>query len=98
VNTIASNGIELAQKAAHEASRRVGRLSVESPGSANRLNLALFTPVFLLAGIMYPLDGLPEAVRDVVVVSSHSPPWSRPSAAAWTGCRSPNFCAKAPSR
>lgn len=38
-----------------------------TPESANQLNLALFTPVFMLAGIMYPLDGLPQAARDAVV-------------------------------
>lgn len=38
-----------------------------TPESANQLNIALFTPVFMLAGIMYPLDGLPEAARDAAV-------------------------------
>jgi ABC-type multidrug transport system permease subunit len=38
-----------------------------SPEAANQLNIGLFTPVFMLAGIMYPLDGLSDAVRDVVV-------------------------------
>jgi ABC-type polysaccharide/polyol phosphate export permease len=38
-----------------------------TPESANQLNIALFTPVFMLAGIMYPLEGLPEAVRDAAV-------------------------------
>lgn len=38
-----------------------------TPEAANQLNIALFTPVFMLAGIMYPLAGLPEAVRDAVV-------------------------------
>ena len=38
-----------------------------TPESANQLNIALFTPVFMLAGIMYPLDGLPDAVRDAAL-------------------------------
>lgn len=38
-----------------------------TPEAANQLNIALFTPVFMLAGIMYPLAGLPEAVHDAVV-------------------------------
>jgi ABC-2 type transport system permease protein len=38
-----------------------------SPEAANQLNIGLFTPVFMLAGIMYPLAGLSDAVRDVVV-------------------------------
>ena len=38
-----------------------------TPEAANQLNIGLFTPVFMLAGIMYPLDGLPEAVRDAVI-------------------------------
>ncbi|MGH2989989.1 MAG: ABC transporter permease [Solirubrobacterales bacterium] len=38
-----------------------------APESANQLNIALFTPVFMLAGIMYPLDGLPEAARDAAI-------------------------------
>src|ERR671918_828769 len=38
-----------------------------TPEAANQLNIALFTPVFMLAGIMYPLDGLPEAIRDAVI-------------------------------
>ena len=41
--------------------------AMPTPEAANQLNIGLFTPVFMLAGIMYPLDGLPEAVRDVVV-------------------------------
>lgn len=31
----------------------------KNPEAANQLNIALFTPVFLLAGIQYPLQGLP---------------------------------------
>ncbi|MGH3093034.1 MAG: ABC transporter permease [Gaiellaceae bacterium] len=38
-----------------------------TPEAANQLNIALFAPVFLLAGIMYPLAGLPDLVRDAVV-------------------------------
>lgn len=38
-----------------------------SPEAANQLNIGLFTPVFLLAGILYPLAGLSHAVRDVVI-------------------------------
>lgn len=38
-----------------------------TPEAANQLNIGLFAPVFMLAGIMYPLDGLPEAVRDAVI-------------------------------
>ncbi|MGH2946248.1 MAG: ABC transporter permease [Solirubrobacteraceae bacterium] len=38
-----------------------------TPESANQLNIALFTPVFMLAGIMYPLDGLSDVVRDAVL-------------------------------
>lgn len=38
-----------------------------TPEAANQLNIALFSPVFLLAGIMYPLAGLPDLVRDAVV-------------------------------
>lgn len=38
-----------------------------TPEAANQLNIGLFTPVFMLAGIMYPLDGLSEAVRDAVI-------------------------------
>jgi ABC-type polysaccharide/polyol phosphate export permease len=38
-----------------------------SPEAANQLNIGLFTPVFMLAGIMYPLAGLPDAVRDAVI-------------------------------
>lgn len=38
-----------------------------SPEAANQLNIGLFTPVFLLAGIMYPLAGLSDAVRDIVI-------------------------------
>jgi ABC-2 type transport system permease protein len=38
-----------------------------TPEAANQLNIGLFTPVFMLAGIMYPLDGLPEAARDAAV-------------------------------
>jgi ABC-2 type transport system permease protein len=38
-----------------------------TPEAANQLNIALFSPVFLLAGILYPLAGLPDLVRDVVV-------------------------------
>jgi ABC-2 type transport system permease protein len=41
--------------------------AMPTPESANQLNIALFTPVFMLAGIMYPLDGLPDAVRDAAV-------------------------------
>jgi ABC-2 type transport system permease protein len=37
-----------------------------TPEAANQLNIALFTPVFLLAGIMYPLAGLPDAVHYVI--------------------------------
>lgn len=38
-----------------------------TPESANQLNIALFTPVFMLAGIMYPLDGLPDTIRDAAI-------------------------------
>lgn len=38
-----------------------------SPEAANQLNIGLFTPVFMLAGIMYPLAGLPDPVRDAVI-------------------------------
>ena len=31
----------------------------KTPEAAHQLNIALFTPVFLLAGIQYPLQGLP---------------------------------------
>ena len=31
----------------------------KNPDAANQLNITLFTPVFLLAGIQYPLQGLP---------------------------------------
>jgi len=41
--------------------------AMDTPEAANQLNIGLFTPVFMLAGIMYPLDGLPEAVRDAVI-------------------------------
>jgi ABC-2 type transport system permease protein len=41
--------------------------ATKSPEAANQLNIGLFTPVFMLAGIMYPLDGLSETVRDAVV-------------------------------
>jgi hypothetical protein len=41
--------------------------AMSTPEAANQLNIALFTPVFMLAGIMYPLDGMPEAVRDAVI-------------------------------
>lgn len=41
--------------------------SAATPEAANQLNIALFSPVFLLAGILYPLAGLPDLVRDVVV-------------------------------
>jgi ABC-type polysaccharide/polyol phosphate export permease len=33
-----------------------------NPEAANQLNIALFTPVFLLAGVQYPLQGLPGAL------------------------------------
>lgn len=38
-----------------------------TPEAANQLNIALFAPVFLLAGIMYPLAGLPDLVGNAVV-------------------------------
>ena len=38
-----------------------------TPEAANQLNIALFTPVFMLAGVFYPLAGLPDLVRDAVV-------------------------------
>jgi ABC-2 type transport system permease protein len=38
-----------------------------SPEAANQLNIGLFTPVFMLAGIMYPLAGLPDLARDAVI-------------------------------
>ena len=38
-----------------------------SPEAANQLNVGLFTPVFMLAGIMYPLAGLSHAVREAVI-------------------------------
>lgn len=38
-----------------------------TPEAANQLNIALFAPVFMLAGVMYPLAGLPDLVRDAVV-------------------------------
>ena len=41
--------------------------AMSTPEAANQLNIALFTPVFMLAGIMYPLDGLPDAVRDIAL-------------------------------
>ncbi len=38
-----------------------------TPEAANQLNIAFGTLVFLLAGIMYPLAGLPEIVQDAVI-------------------------------
>ena len=38
-----------------------------TPESANQLNIAFSALVFTLAGIMYPLAGLPDLARDVVV-------------------------------
>jgi ABC-2 type transport system permease protein len=36
-----------------------------NPEAANQLNITLFTPVFLLAGVQYPLQGLPGALPDI---------------------------------
>jgi ABC-2 type transport system permease protein len=36
-----------------------------TPDAANQLNIALFTPVFLLNGVQYPLEAMPEVARDV---------------------------------
>ena len=36
-----------------------------TPEGANQLNIALFTPVFLLAGVMYPLDALPGVLPTI---------------------------------
>ena len=36
-----------------------------NPEAANQINITLFTPVFLLAGIQYPLRGLPGALPDI---------------------------------
>jgi ABC-type polysaccharide/polyol phosphate export permease len=36
-----------------------------NPEAANQINITLFTPVFLLAGIQYPLQGLPGALPDI---------------------------------
>ena len=41
--------------------------AMSTPEAANQLNIGLFSPVFMLAGILYPLAGLPEAARDAVV-------------------------------
>ena len=38
-----------------------------TPEAANQLNIALFSPVFLLAGILYPLAGLPHLVHRLVL-------------------------------
>jgi ABC-2 type transport system permease protein len=38
-----------------------------TPESANQLNIAFASLVFTLAGIMYPLAGLPDTVHDIVV-------------------------------
>jgi ABC-2 type transport system permease protein len=40
---------------------------MSTPESANQLNIAFASLVFTLAGIMYPLAGLPDTVHDVVV-------------------------------
>ena len=39
--------------------------ATRSPEAANQLNIALFTPVFLLAGVQYPLQGLPGVLPNV---------------------------------
>jgi ABC-2 type transport system permease protein len=36
-----------------------------TPETANQLNITLFTPVFLLAGVQYPLQGLPGVLPDI---------------------------------
>lgn len=36
-----------------------------SPEAANQLNITLFTPVFLLAGVQYPLQGLPAPLTQI---------------------------------
>ena len=38
-----------------------------NPEAANQLNITLFTPVFLLAGVQYPLQGLPGALPDIAL-------------------------------
>lgn len=38
-----------------------------TPETANQLNITVFTPVFLLAGVQYPLQGLPGALPDIAV-------------------------------
>jgi ABC-2 type transport system permease protein len=37
----------------------------KNPEAANQINITLFTPVFLLAGVQYPLQGLPGALPHV---------------------------------
>ncbi|MGH2874293.1 MAG: hypothetical protein ACRDL5_17770 [Solirubrobacteraceae bacterium] len=49
----------------------------DSPEVANRLNLALFAPVVLLAGVQYALQGLPGVL---------------PQLTEFVGCRSPPPC------
>ena len=39
--------------------------AAKSPEAANQINIAIFTPVFLLAGVQYPLQGLPGALPEV---------------------------------
>jgi ABC-2 type transport system permease protein len=36
--------------------------AAKNPEAANQINIAVFTPVFLLAGVQYPLQGLPGAL------------------------------------
>ncbi|MBS1885690.1 MAG: ABC transporter permease [Actinobacteria bacterium] len=36
-----------------------------NPEAANQLNIALFTPVILLAGVQYPLQGLPGPLPEI---------------------------------
>lgn len=39
--------------------------ATRSPEAANQLNITLFTPVFLLAGVQYPLQGLPGPLPQI---------------------------------
>jgi ABC-type multidrug transport system permease subunit len=82
-----------------------------TPEAANQLNIALFSPVFLLAGILYPLAGLPDLVRDVVVYvipftavvevfrgadGHRSPTTAANSSSGSAGSRSPSPSPRAP--